>query len=395
MDSFTTPEYDSEQSALANELEGDKPKVEISVPQDPEVNPEIYRDVESLLFKGFITVSAKINNVHFVFKSLNQHEMDYLWLQHGETTVTHEFWNLFLAHGVFLVGGTNVLVNRVKNLPKIADVFNTLDPNSKNKIIWHLSEINRRASNAVALTECYAMERYSRYRWYQLHGIEATNLSVTGIQGTDQLGLNWGQLIWRALNHIEDLNDAQENSWDHAKFIGSCFAGKGISKVYQQDTQRKKQAKEERLARKDKILREILFGEKTHEVAQLGRAVLVGPKTVEELARQVQNDLSGEKDWHDRVVDEHEQRIKAGRNQQLEHIAELAAEREREFGGKTLIGGTEMRGYSRGEINEFLRQQKVREAEHDIQRNQRPELHDERLKGAIDRYILTDNPPKE
>lgn len=385
------PEYATDQDRLQQELEGG-PEIHIEAPKDPEVNPEVYRDVEPLLFRGFLTLSAEINGVHFVFKSLNQHEMDLLRLMQPSDRGSPSFWNLFLAYGVLMVDGVNVLPERDRWIPKIADTFKNFQPTVRNRIVRHISEINRRASNAVTLTECYAMEKYSRYRWYQLQSMDLTSMSVTGVPGTDRLGLNWAQLVWVALNRIEDLNDRQEQEWEHAKFIGSCFAGKGISKVYQQDADRRRKSKEERLARKDKLLRQILLGEKPEDVAKANGAVMLTARTVEELTDQLQRDLRGEKDWHDLVVDAEEQRIKDSVNQRRQQLEELAVTREQEWGGKSLFGGTDTGALTPAEVQERIAK-RATQGDGDTSQTRWPELNDEKLRGVLDRYYT--EPPSQ
>lgn len=387
MDDAGAAKYAEQQEQLARQLEdGHAAEIQIQAPKDPEVKPEVYRDVEPLIFRGFLTIAAEINGVRFVFKSLNQHEMDLLRWMHPEGKATADFWNQFLAYGVFMIDGVNILPERDRWIPKIADMFNSFQVQVRNRIVWRMSEINRRASNAVSLTECYAMERYSRYRWYQLQGMDMTATAVSGVSGTDRLGLNWAQLVWRALNRIEDLNDLQEQEWEHAKFVGSCMAGKGISKVYQQDNDRRRKAKEEQLARKDKLLRQVLLGEKLADDGSAGGAVMVAARTVEELASQLERDLRGEKDWHDLVVDEHERRIREGYNHRRRQLEEMARSREEEFGGKTLFGGTDMRGLTPAQVHDHL----LRRREQDAQNRTAeawPELHDEKLRGVMDRYV--------
>jgi hypothetical protein len=389
VDEDKSAKYAEEQDNLARRLEeGGAEDIQIRAPKDPEVRPEVYKDVEPLLFRGFLTISAQINEINFVFKSLNQHEMDLLrfMMPDNKASASSDFWNLFLAHGVFMVNGVNVLPERERHIQKIAGTFRDMPVAVRNKIVWHLGEINRRASNAVILTECYATERYSRYKWYQLQGLDMTTTAVSGIQGTDRLGLNWAQLIWRALNKIEDINDLQEQSWEHAKFVGSCSAGKGISKVYQQDNDRRTKAKAEQFARKDKLLRQVLSGEKSDERVEQGGAVMVTARTVEDLAAQLEADLRGEKDWHDQVVDAYQKKANDAYKQRRQQLEDMAKSREQEFGGKALFGGTEMKGFTPAEVHERLLRQRQIEAQGAAAQMVWPEMYDEKLQNVMGRY---------
>ena len=342
--------YEQEQQRLQAEVDGG---IHITIPQEPEVNPEVYRDVDPMLYRGFLTVSAEINQVLFVFKSLNHHELEMLSFC-GGAKVSEGFWDTFLAYGVFMVGGVNILPDRDKWIPKIAEIFASLPKDSRARIIRHVSEVNRRASNAVVLTEAYAMEGVSRYRWLQVKGLDLTSVAITGIDGTQRLGLNWAQHLWRAVNHADDRNEQYEREWENAKFVGSCFAGKGISKVYAQDTERRRKEREERMARKDTILREIILGERVDpKNLMLPGAVVTAPRTVGELAEQLESDLRGNKDWHDKVIEDHETRIRANYNTRLKQVEEAAQETAAQFGGRRILGGAEsLEGYTPEQVRQ-------------------------------------------
>ena len=343
--------YEVEQAKLKAEYDGKD--IHVTVPQEAEVNPEVYKDVEPMLFRGFLTVAANINDVHFVFKSLNHHEFDLLRFSGSlkEDQASDEFWDTFLAYGVFMVAGVNILPEREKWLPKIASTFTAFPKEARTNIIRHVSEVNRRASNAVGLTEAYAMETVSRYRWLQLKGLDLTGTSVSGIDGTHRLGLNWAQQLWRAINHAEDRNEQQEREWENAKFIGSCFAGKGISKVYAQDSDRRRKDKEERQSRKDQILREIILGEKPDpKLLKIPGAVMSAPRTTKELAEQLEKDLRGDKDWHDNVIEAHETRVKQQYRQRQAQLEVVAQESAVQFGDRNVIGGADLQGLSPQEV---------------------------------------------
>lgn len=381
--------YEDQQAEL-QKMEDGGDGIRIEAPKEPEVNPEVYKDVEPLLYRGFLTQSVSMNGVDFVFKTLNHHEFELLRLGTNfdpKKPIQQKFWNRFLAYGVFMVDGVNILPDRDHWVPKIAKMFEDLQVTVRNRIVRYQSELNRRAANAVTLTECYAMERQSRYRWLQVQGIDMTSSGLTGISGTDRLGMNWAQLMWRALNSIEDIKRTVEQEWDHAKFVGSCSAGKGIQKVYSQDSLRRQKEREELLSRKDMILRHVIFGEPLVDKTQSAGAVWVTAHTVEELTKQLEADLRGEKDWHDAVVDQYEGRIRDGYSQRMEQLAEMDRAREEEFAGKRLVGGTEAGGLTPAEVKERITRSRQYSAQADRQRMVFPEMEDEKLRGSLDKYI--------
>ncbi len=386
--------YEQEQEVLRRRVEGES-GIHIEPPKQPEVNPEVYRDVIPLLFHGFLTVSAQIGGALFVFKSLNHHEFELLKFMGGlEKSGSYKYWDIFLAYNVFMVDGQNVLSDRDRWLPKITETFSEMDLKPKQHIIRHMSEINRRANNATILTECYAAEAYSRYRWAQLLGIDLCSPTSTGIPGTERLGMNWSQLTWRAINYYEDLHEAGEREWENAKFIGSCFAGKGIQKIYHQDTERRQKEREERFARKDKLLRQVMLGEKPDEKSkQFQGAVLTSRTTVEELAEQLEGDLRGEKDWHDQIVEEHMNRIKRNISSRQEQFREMAKRHDEEFNGKNVVGSTDFRGLSASEVQERIARRKQIEAQQASRRMVRPEImEDPKSSGFVNKWGLAEGP---
>jgi hypothetical protein len=382
--------YEDEQDKLRAQADGSD--IVVTAPKEPEVNPAIYRDVEPLLFRGFLSVGAEINDVLFVFKSLNQHEFEMLRLSGGifGQNVPPKFWDIFLAYGVFMVDGVNILSERDRYIPKITAMFAGLSREAKQRVIRHVSEINRRANNAVVLTEAYFTESYSRFRWAQVRGMDLTSTAVTGVYGTERLGMNWAQQAWRALNYYEDRNEEIDRDWENAKFIGSCMVGKGIQKVYAQDVERRRKDHDDRLARKDKILRQVVLGESMSEKAQnQNGAVMISARTADELAEQVQKDLRGEKDWHDEVVEAQERRIKDSMQAQRSHFEVLSKAHEEAFGPKFLTSTAALSGLTPAEVQERILRSKQIEAQAAARSMVYPDLTDPKVGNFLEKWGMT------
>lgn len=382
--------YEQEQERLKQELEGGSDDLHIKPPVMPEVNPLVYKDVEPMLFRGFLHVPANIGGVPFVFKSLNHHEFELLGLSEpaeGRSGI-QRFYNLFLAYGVFMVDGVNVLRDRDRWLPQLSAMFQDLNEQARRKVVWHLSEINRKASKAVVLSEAFSMEPQSRLRWAQMRGADITGTAVTGVQGTDCLGMNWGQMTWRALNYFEDLKEQSERDWENAKFIASSMAGKGMSKVHNQDRQRREKELEERFARKDKILRFAVLGEPLDSDKHGGRQVIAA-RTVEELTTQLENDLKGEKDWHDMVVEAQENRIRSQVQTRAERVQQLQADHTRQWGDTPVIGQTKLEGLSQEEVRFRLERRRQLAAQRLSSQQTFPEHHDPKMSDFVNKWTNT------
>ena len=362
------PEADGLGPSSMGEVEVEQdPEVTIDVPREPEVNPEVYADVSELLTRGFLMASVDIGDVPFVFKSLNHHEMGTIRLLSGLTdkskTVPPRFWDLFLAHMVLFVDGQNVLVDRRRHLGQVIDAFRDLPAKARQRLVRQLSELNRKSTNATMLVEVYATESSSRWRWAQVQGLDLSSPSLTGIEGTERLGLSYAQLTWRALNHYEDIRHRQDVDWENAKFIGGCFAGKGMEKIHNQDRNRRQKERDERWTRKDQLLRHVLFGEPLKSDKRYdGAQVVMVANTVEELADQVQRSLRGEKDWHDEAIAAYEARVRENVARKQEQVAELAEQHREEMGDKEVVGQTNLAGLSARDVAQLIQEQKRREA---------------------------------
>jgi hypothetical protein len=370
--------------------EVDPDAIRITAPKEPEVNPEVYRDVESLLFKGFIILPAMINGVHFLFKSMNHHEFEYLnWIA-GSGTPTgrsiERYYSSFISYGVFMIDGQNILPNRDQWVPQIEDSFNSFAPPVRSKIIRYLSEVNKRAANAITMTEAFNTERLSRFKWAQYKNLDLMSSACTGVEGTEKLGLNYAQLVWRALNYYEDLKEAAEREWDNAKFIGSCFAGKEIRKIYNQDKDRRQKEHEERLKKRDKILRQVILHERPDEAEIQGRYTMTVARSAEELANQLEKDLRGEKDWHDEVVAREEARIREQIQERQKKLQTLFHEKDK----KEILPymtSTSLEGLSIAEVQQRVERSKQIQSQQAASRMVFPEMTDDRMGTFLEKYV--------
>ena len=360
--SETAERYDQEQGAL-REKHGVVPPEEdlhIAAPQQAEVNPDVYRDVEPILFRGFLYITAEVNDVSFVFKSLNSHEFERLGL-YCQGKSPRQFDNAFLAFGVFMVDGVNILVDREQWITELAATFDSLEDGARRKIVRYLSEINRRANRATRLVEVYSLEATSRLRWAQYYNLDLMSTAITGVSGTEHLGLNWGQLTWLAVNFFEDRRGSSEQEWENAKFIASAMTGsKGMAKVNAQDKQRRERDEKERFVRRDQILREVVLGETASSDPKKGGPVVVA-RSVDELATQLEKDLKGEKDFHDLVVDAHERRIREAQQARRDQLNKLRQAHVSKYGDKPVLGGvSSFQGFTPAEVEIRIRERRER-----------------------------------
>jgi len=229
-----------------------------------------------------------------------------------------------------MVDGVNTIYERPRHINRLIKVISKLNPKLQNKILENLAYINQRATRLFPLAESYCHENRSRYRWLQTHNIPIHSPMATGIPGTDTLGMNYCQQMWTAVNRIIDRRDDMERDWQNAKFVGSCFAGKGVRSVDEKDRMRHEKERVEREEQKIKVLHDYLNRKsgveepkpKVHlpdgRSAELFEGTQSDGKfraeTAEELAEQLERALAGEKDFHDLVIEAKERELRVRAN---------------------------------------------------------------------------------
>lgn len=306
-------------------------RIEIRLPHNSLVDDDsVWEDLERYLFDGFLTSRAEVQGQSFVFKTVNLSELRYMnFLQKmgSNSTNSPEFRATFIAHSIFLVNGSNALYERPKHIERLIKTIKKLQPAVLEKTIERLTILNEKANRLFPLIEVYVNENRSRYRWYQIRDSQINDPSVTGIAGSDVAGMNFAQLTWVALNRIQDLKESAEKDWQHAKFIGGCFAGKGIRAIEDRDKTRLERERVEREELKMKVLYQYLNrtsgDDSLKEQVSLpdGRLANVESRhraeSAEELARQLTSALNNEKDAHDLAIEAYEKKMRE-RAQEIE-----------------------------------------------------------------------------
>jgi hypothetical protein len=220
-----------------------------------------------------------------------------------------------------MIDGENALFDRPRHIRQLMRLVSKLDVAWQERILENLAAVNDRASRLYPLTEVYVHENRSRYKWLQLQSIPVHSVTATGIAGTDEIGMNYCQQTWIALNRVIDKRDDMERDWTHAKFIGSCFNGQGVRQVDARDKARLDQDRQKIDELKMKILykylnRDASPADEMPSTVQLpnGKTATVTKKfqaiSAEELAEQLEAALAGEKDYHDLAVEAQERRIR-------------------------------------------------------------------------------------
>lgn len=305
-------------------------RVEISVPDVyRQVDSNVWDELETYLYRSFLTSPAIVGDMDVVFKTLNHHEVANINFHRpargSSEEVQRKYRATLIAYSVFMVDGENVLCDRANYLRRFIKIFDKIDNVVLEKIVNNLSLLNKRTTFLFPLTEIYVHENRSRFKWLHIKQTNINSPSVTGILGTDALGMNYCQQTWTSLNHLQDLREEMERDWSNAKFVGSCFNSKGVRQIEEKDRGRREKERQDQDDLRMKILYRYLNRDdhgnsiEPEDIMTLpdGRKVKVEKReiaqTVDELAKQLSSSLSGEKDKHDEIIEKALQKIKERR----------------------------------------------------------------------------------
>lgn len=283
-----------------------------------------FRGVSDLIYRGFLTTKAQVGDVHIVLKSLNHRELasiqDRCPLQ-GHSSYFEIFEALFLSYAIYIMDGENLLIGRPQNIEEMLPAMREVPQNIRLGLLRELLILQRAQDTALLNLEAYSYTGESRHNWGAYRGQIICDSRLTGVAGTDTLGLNTHQTAWVYLNQQEDIRLEAEQQWAFVKFVASASNPKGVKKIDSQDKARQKKLREDR----DRVIQGNLY-KGPHRIE---------PKTVDDLHRQLRADLEGTKDLHDRIIEAYETSIAERRRQrqleQEEKLRDIRAEREREL----------------------------------------------------------------
>jgi len=247
-------------------------------------------NIRNLLFKGFLTTRVSFADITLVLKTVNEAERDKTLFYSGEGN-TKEAVIRQVMYSIFLVDDVNLLDlrNDPLRLDPIKKLFMSMNKEFLTVVLEKLARLNAWYFFEMRNIYRFSLERESRLIWPSVKMCPMNDSRITGIPGTDTIGVNVHQMQWRVYNELEDHEVLLKGIWQQAKFIASAVAGsKAIQKVNEHD----KMAQEEN----ERIKKRILRGEVGYT-----REDLVN-ETIDELERQIR----GEKDEFDRFVEEEE-----------------------------------------------------------------------------------------
>jgi hypothetical protein len=273
----------------------------------------MYESLEQLLFRGFITVRVKAQGITIVLKSMNMREFEWAnEIMDGVEDLRHLALSQ-LAVSIYRLNGRNVLMSREEHVFDLIDTLAYLSPSVVMQLFQAVQVLNSRAVKISERLVPFMYGTRSKVLWTSYKGHLLCDPKVTGIEGTQYLGLNEVQKNWCYLHTLDDQHVIFERQYDMAKFIVSPHT-KEIKKINEQDRQMKFDEQERR--------------QRIHEQGfddGFERTTEIVATTPAEMKDQIERTLRGEKDFHDMVVENYLNKVRAKMDRERREAATIAA----------------------------------------------------------------------
>jgi hypothetical protein len=280
-----------------------------------------YKDLEDLLYLGFIPCQVRIGDIDFVFKSISDLEYRKTILMSGikgTPQYTSKFHRNYLYHSLYMINGESVLEKRESYRGEIIDVFKTFPSFIFSKVFKTLDSISLRLNSCVNLVEPYSYENESRYSWISKRNTILNSYQQTGIRGTEELGLNQFQKYWTVLNLREDSKESFEEKYSLIKFLASFTDPKSVRKIDGQD----KAKKEEEEKKRERIK---ITGTEEEKLRYNDPTA-----TREGIITELEKQIRGDKDDHDRAIEDLEKKLRSNMLKQMQELKSMQDDRKKD-----------------------------------------------------------------
>lgn len=304
-----------------------------------------YRDLENLIYKGFIPYKVQINGLNLVLKTVNDTEYERIKLMSGldDDPRYVSYFNInYLFYSIFMIDGINILHSRENNYSDFIDVLQEFPSVFFKNFFSIFEQLTQRQNKCIIQVEQYVCEDESRYNWEFKKNLILNSTNHTSILGTEFLGINQFQRYWSILNIREDNKVKFKENYSLAKFLASFQDPKALRKIEQMDKTRE----EEEEKRKERI--RVMGTEE--EIKYLSDPT----DTREGIVQALEKQMRGEKDDHDKFIEEYEKSIRKQMLQKINEMQKIREARSRQIEDL----GEEVKAISKDELLERLERNK-------------------------------------
>jgi hypothetical protein len=259
----------------------------------------------NLIFRGFLVGECEMGGSNFVFKTITDKEFNLIKSCAGnpDTVGFLERFNMyFLAHSVFAVNGENILDKRAQALTDLASFFSNIPGYSFKYLMSELDKLRIECYESLKFLEGFCYTTESRRMWKANKGLAPCTEIMTGIPGTSLLGLNAHQESWMQVNRSLDDGEAYDRELSLTLIVASASNPKGAKHIRSQHDSHVKNMEEHR-----KKLAEVGYIDTKNWASDQWAAPV---DTAEELVAELDRQMKGMKDRHDKFIEKHLKDVK-------------------------------------------------------------------------------------
>lgn len=315
-----------------------------------------YAGIEDLLNPGFFTHAVTVGGVSLSLRSPSPGDLFLLRNRVGRHP-TEEDWMLWsLSTCTWMLDGA-LLLEDVNFPVQLIRLYRSL-PLSARKVLYStllaLFDKMERVSHGVF---SFFLEERSRHLWVQLGGENPTSEKVTGVPGTSHLGMNLVQRMWVAFNQIEDRRIADANLGQWSKFVASASNPKGVKQVTSQEKMHLEEERVRRQEERDTFYYMCIGVLRNDDTFMDGSALQKKSKSAQDLQKEFQQWVTGEKDVHDTIVDNYKRSLMERYVAEQQRLAERAhLDTSDVYHQEEEVAQTPLTGYSAEMLAELMQE---------------------------------------
>jgi hypothetical protein len=290
---------------------------------------DAYRIIADMVFKGFLSMHVDLAGSRFIFKTLNNREYDLIKYYSGLPSNPYYgniFNSYYMAFSVFMVGSENVLLDRDKKVPELASFFNQMSGVFCKTLIKELEALRSKMYEALDFIEGFSYSSQYRRTW------RAMGLNfMDKVPGTENLGLNVFQENWILINKSLDEEETYNERFSIAVLIASATNAKGAKHL---------RAKHDAGVQTAEDKRKKLAKEGTMEKISWSEQGWAAPvDTAEELVAELNRQMSGYKDKHDKLVEAYLYNLEKEAEEHNKKVQQQFEESNKKHEGESPISG--------------------------------------------------------
>jgi len=309
-----------------------------------EMRRPMYEDLTEVLTFGFLSIPLQIGPIPISLRTLT--EGDLFLLRHRSKHVEEmDFRRWLLATSTWMVQG-QVLLDSPNAAAICFKGYRNLRPGHLQCLMSVVRGLAAKQSALYDVLEAFCCEQLSRGMWRQTNG-QYPSTAYSGLPNL-QIGMNALQRIWVAHNTAEDIRERTEAEWNHAKMVASAMSPKGVEQLNQREATLRQTDRERKQDLLDRTYYKwIGYLKEDGRTVDSELPVFRQASTADELAEEMRKWVTGEMDFHDKIVAEHKkslleayEREMAARQEQVEQVRRELEENGEDPSALRLVGYT-------------------------------------------------------